>query len=193
MMKLRGEPEAESDIVMVDIDEDSIEKLGRWPWPRSLLSKGIQKINAGNPKVIGLNLLLTEAEISEGLRELESLEATFEKKLLKKTGQKGTAFLQELQDAQVRLDNDKKLTEAFQAAGNVVLPIFFKESVVVGERNEESDPLMMAQSIQHVRNEDGFSVPRGSEIVLPVSVLFSSRKRYRTFQLKLRHGWYRQA
>ena len=27
MMKLRGEPDAESDIVMVDIDEDSIEKL----------------------------------------------------------------------------------------------------------------------------------------------------------------------
>ena len=86
MMKLRGEPDTKSDIIMVDIDEDSIEKLGRWPWPRSLLSTGIQKINTGKPKVIGLNLLLTEAEISEGLGELESLEATFEKKLLKKTG-----------------------------------------------------------------------------------------------------------
>ena len=94
MMKLRGQPDAESDIVMVDIDEDSIEKLGRWPWPRSLLSTGIRKINAGKPRVIGLNLLLTEAEISEGLHELESLEATFEKNLLKKTGREGIAFLQ---------------------------------------------------------------------------------------------------
>ena len=66
-----------------------------------------------------------------------------------------------LQDAQVRLDNDKKLTEAFQAAGNVVLPVFFKESAVVAERNEETDPLIMAQSIQDVRNEDGLSLPRG--------------------------------
>ena len=72
MMKLRAEPDAESNIIMVDIDEDAIEKLGRWPWPRSLLSTGIKKINAGKPKVIGLNLLLTEAEISEGLGELES-------------------------------------------------------------------------------------------------------------------------
>ena len=84
MMKLRGEPGSESDIVMVDIDEDSIEKLGRWPWPRSLLATGIRKINQGKPKVIGLNLLLTEAEISEGLREIESLEADFGKNLLKK-------------------------------------------------------------------------------------------------------------
>ncbi len=183
MMKLRGEPEAESDIVMVDIDEDSIEKLGRWPWPRSLLSKGIQKINAGNPKVIGLNLLLTEAEISDGLRELESLAATFEKELLKKTGQKGTAFLGMLQDAQVRLDNDKQLTEAFQAAGNVVLPVFFKESVVVAERNEETDPLIMAQSIQDVRNEDGLSLPRASEMVLPVRSFFQAAKGIGHFNL----------
>ena len=183
MMKLRGEPDAESDIVMVDIDEDSIEKLGRWPWPRSLLSTGIRKINEGKPRVIGLNLLLTEAEISEGLRELESLEATFGKNLLKKTGGEGKAFLQELQDAQVRLDNDKKLAEALQAAGNVVLPIFFKESAVVGEMNEEPDPALMAQSIQNVQNEGGFSVPRGNEIVLPIASFFEVAKGIGHFNL----------
>jgi CHASE2 domain-containing sensor protein/predicted Ser/Thr protein kinase len=183
MMKLRGQPDAESDIVMVDIDEDSIEKLGRWPWPRSLLATGIQKINAGKPKVIGLNLLLTESEISEGLHELESLEATFEKNLLKRTGREGLAFLQDLQDAQVRLDNDKKLTEALQAAGNVVLPMFFKESTVVGERNEEPDPMLIAQSIQNVQNEGDFSVPRGNEIVLPVASFFEAAKGIGHFNL----------
>ena len=183
MMNLRGEPDTESDIVMVDIDEDSIEKLGRWPWPRSLLSKGIQKINQGKPKVIGLNLLLTEAEISEGLRELQSLEMTFEKELLNKTGQKGTAFYQELKDAQVRLDNDKRLTDAFQSAGNVVLPIFFKESAVVGERNEELAPALVAQSIQNVRNEGGFRVPVGNEIVLPVQSFFEAAKGIGHFNL----------
>ena len=183
MMKLRGEPDAESDIVMVDIDEDSIEKLGRWPWPRSLLSTGIQKINEGKPKVIGLNLLLTEAETSEGLREIELLEKTFERELLKKTGQGGQAFLQELRDAQVRLDNDKKLTEAFQAAGNVVLPIFFKEAVVVGVRTDETDPALVAQSIQNIQNEGGFSVPMGNEIVLPVLSFFEAAKGIGHFNL----------
>ena len=183
MMKLRGAPDAESDIVMVDIDEDSIEKLGRWPWPRSLLSKGILKINEGKPKVIGLNLLLTEAEVSEGLREIELLEKTFEKDLLKGTGQKGKAFLQELQDVKVRLDNDKKLTEAFQSAGNVVLPVFFRESAVTVERTEEPDAALMAQSIQNVQNEGGFSVPRGNEIVLPVPSFFATAKGIGHFNL----------
>jgi len=183
MMKLRGAPDAESDIVMVDIDEDSIEKLGRWPWPRSLLSKGILKINEGKPKVIGLNLLLTEAEVSEGLREIESLEMMFEKDLLKKTGQKGQTFLQELQDVKVRLDNDKKLTDAFQSAGNVVLPVFFKESAVAVERTEEPDAALMAQSIQNVQNEGGFSVPVGNEIVLPVPSFFEAAKGIGHFNL----------
>jgi CHASE2 domain-containing sensor protein/tRNA A-37 threonylcarbamoyl transferase component Bud32 len=183
MMKLRGAPDAESEIVMVDIDDDSIEKLGRWPWPRSLLSKGILKINQGQPKVIGLNLLLTEAEVSEGLREIESLEKTFEKDLLKGTGQKGQAFLQELQDIKVRLDNDKKLTEAFQSAGNVVLPMFFRESAVAVERTEEPDAALVAQSIQNIQNEGGFSVPIGNEIVLPVPSFFAAAKGIGHFNL----------
>lgn len=183
MMKLRAEPDAESDIIMVDIDEDAIEKLGRWPWPRSLLSTGIQKINAGKPKVIGLNLLLTEAEISEGLGELESLEESFEKKLLKRTGREGKAFLRELQNAQVRLDNDKKLAEALETAGNVVLPMFFKEATVVGEGREEPGPMLVAQSIQNVRNEGDFNLPKGSEIVLPVASFFQAAKGVGHFNL----------
>jgi CHASE2 domain-containing sensor protein len=183
MMKLRGAPDAESTIVMVDIDEDSIEKLGRWPWPRSLLSKGILKINQGKPKVIGLNLLLTEAEVSEGLREIESLEKMFEKDLLKGTGQEGQAFLQELQDIKVRLDNDKKLTDAFQSAGNVVLPMFFRESAVAVERTEEPDAALVAQSIQNIQNEGGFSVPIGNEIVLPITSFFAAAKGIGHFNL----------
>ena len=61
MMRLRSAPEADSPIVLVDIDDDSIEKLGRWPWPRSLLARGIEKINTGQPRVIGLNIILSEA------------------------------------------------------------------------------------------------------------------------------------
>ena len=64
MMQLRGEPRISNEIVLVDIDNDSIEKLGRWPWPRSLLAKGINKINAANPKVMGLNIILSEPEVS---------------------------------------------------------------------------------------------------------------------------------
>jgi serine/threonine-protein kinase len=183
MMKLRGDPESDSNIVMVDIDEDSIEKLGRWPWPRSLLAQGIEKINAGNPKVIALNLLLTETETSEGLRELQSLESVFQKKLLKKAGREGKTFLETLRQAQTRLDNDAKLTQALENANNVVLPIFFKESAVVGEQRVAPDATLIAQSIQQIQNEGDYTVPVGNEIVLPVSSFLNAAKGIGHFNL----------
>ena len=76
MMNLRGNPGAESAIIMVDIDDDSIEKLGRWPWPRSTIAEGIRKINEGKPKVIGLNFVFSEKEESAGLKELRQLYET---------------------------------------------------------------------------------------------------------------------
>ena len=126
MMNLRSEPNSPSEIVIVDIDDDSIEKLGRWPWPRSLLAKGVTKISAGGPRVIGFNFILSEPEESAGLRELKQLESLFAKDVLDQAGEKGSMFLWALNDAQARLDNDNKLAEAIKSSGKVVLPTFFK-------------------------------------------------------------------
>jgi len=125
-VNLRGDDESPSNVVMVDIDEDSIEKLGRWPWPRSLLAKGIKKINEGQPKVIGLNIILSEPEENTGLKEIENLEELFIKAFLNDSGDKGFTFLNEISAAQERLDNDKKLAESLKEAGNIVLPVFLR-------------------------------------------------------------------
>jgi adenylate cyclase len=45
-------------VVIVAIDEASLEKIGNWPWPRSMLAWLIEKIKMGGPKVIGVDLLL---------------------------------------------------------------------------------------------------------------------------------------
>ncbi|MFA5100796.1 MAG: adenylate/guanylate cyclase domain-containing protein [Candidatus Omnitrophota bacterium] len=45
-------------VVIVAIDEASLEKIGSWPWPRSILARLIEKIKSGGPKVIGVDLLL---------------------------------------------------------------------------------------------------------------------------------------
>jgi len=47
MVGLRSDPGSQSDIVIVDIDDDSIEKIGRWPWPRYILADGIKKNQFG--------------------------------------------------------------------------------------------------------------------------------------------------
>jgi adenylate cyclase len=45
-------------VVIVAIDEASLQKTGDWPWPRSVLAGLIAKIKQGGPKVIGVDLLL---------------------------------------------------------------------------------------------------------------------------------------
>lgn len=51
-------------VAVVAIDDESIRNLGRWPWPRSLQAKLIDKLHEGGAKVIGNTALYFEAEQS---------------------------------------------------------------------------------------------------------------------------------
>jgi serine/threonine-protein kinase len=168
MMKFRSDPGVSNEVVIVDIDDDSIDKLGRWPWPRSLLAKIINKINAGEPRVIGLNIILSEPEESNGLKELTSLKERFSRYALDKSSKVGDEFLQAISDAITRLDNDRKLSQAIMESGNVVLPVFLNESRVFSEEIVETDKLLINQSIQNVRSPAGISYPRSDGITLPI-------------------------
>ncbi len=168
MMNFRSDPGVSNEVVIVDIDNDSIEKLGRWPWPRSLLAKIINKINAGGPRVIGLNVILSEPEESNGLKELSNLKELFSRNVLDKSGETGSEFLQSINNAITRLDNDRILSQAIMESGNVVLPVFLKESRVFSEETVESDKLLIDQSIQNIRSPAGINYPRSDEITLPI-------------------------
>ena len=168
MMSLGEAPEGPSEVVLVDIEDDSIEKLGPWPWPRSLIAKGIRKINRGGPKVIGLNFIFSEPQGGTGLRELKALEELFAKTVLDQAGDKGSMFLQAMTDARSRLDNDKKLADALKESGNVVLPILFKESTAEGQGTTETPKALIDQSIQSISNPEDLQCPRANEVFLPI-------------------------
>lgn len=174
-MKLMGDPESRSEIVIVDIDDDSIEKLGRWPWSRSLIAEGIKKINAGSPRIIGLNLILSEPEESTGLKEIYRLKDVFVKTGLNNTGDKGQMFFQAINDAQARLDNDKRLAVSIKESANIVLPVFFRESVA-REETPETDTALIDQSIRNIRNPEGFICPQANEIILPIPAFLKASK-----------------
>ncbi|MCK4729419.1 MAG: CHASE2 domain-containing protein, partial [Desulfobacterales bacterium] len=162
MMSLRGDPEGPSDLVLVDIDDESIEKLGHWPRPRSLMAKGIGKLNAAGSRVIGLNLILSEPQDKTGLRELKDLEELFVETVLDHAGDKGPMFLRAMSDAQARLDNDKKFAEALQKSGKVVLPVFFKEQALGGKGTIETDEALIDQSIQSISYPKGLQCPQAN-------------------------------
>lgn len=56
-----------SDILIVAIDEPSLQALGRWPWPRSVHAQLIDQLQASGAKSIVLDILLVEPSQEDAL------------------------------------------------------------------------------------------------------------------------------
>lgn len=48
------------DIVIVDIDDQSLQRIAPWPWPRDVISTLLQKIEQAHPLGIGLDIVFPE-------------------------------------------------------------------------------------------------------------------------------------
>jgi len=48
-------------VIVIDIDDDSLEQIGRWPWPRAVHAAMIDRLAAAGARIVGLDLLLIEA------------------------------------------------------------------------------------------------------------------------------------
>lgn len=57
-------------IQLVVIDEQSLQRYGRWPWSRQVMARLVTAIAAGGPKVIGIDILFSEPESAEADRAL---------------------------------------------------------------------------------------------------------------------------
>lgn len=68
---LRGEQKPKNKIIIVGVDNPSIERFGRWPWHRDLYKDVIQKLVSFGPKKIGMDVLWLENEdrIPQGLKK----------------------------------------------------------------------------------------------------------------------------
>jgi signal transduction histidine kinase/CHASE2 domain-containing sensor protein len=60
LMRARGSLPAPAEIVIVAIDEASIKRFGRFPWPRSLMARALDRLREARPRAIGLDVLYTD-------------------------------------------------------------------------------------------------------------------------------------
>ena len=63
LMRQRGLLRVPDDIVIVAIDEPSIKRFGRFPWPRSLMARALDHLKSAQPKAIALDVLYVEPTI----------------------------------------------------------------------------------------------------------------------------------
>lgn len=54
-----------SDVLIVTVDEKSLERHGRWPWSRKLQAELISRICKGGPKVVAVDIMYPETESPE--------------------------------------------------------------------------------------------------------------------------------
>ena len=61
--KARGKAATADEVIIVAIDEKSVNELGRWPWPRTTMARLID--NLAPAKVVGLDIVFSEPETLE--------------------------------------------------------------------------------------------------------------------------------
>ncbi|MBI1337987.1 MAG: CHASE2 domain-containing protein [Phycisphaera sp.] len=92
-------PAAGDALVHLDIDDESLQAVGRWPWPRATLAGLLDEVHRAGPRVVALDILLTDPQTPQTvLREDGSLET---------------------------VDHDAILADVVKRSGNVILPVAF--------------------------------------------------------------------
>lgn len=101
------------DVVLLAIDEASINEIGRWPWSRSIVNKITQELFKYNIKTLTFDVIFSE-------KESEATDSDFAKTILKHTGQITLGTYSNFQTSALPYQ-DYCLTEAFKFTGGLSL------------------------------------------------------------------------
>jgi adenylate cyclase len=81
MFRWRGPVETTGSVVIIDIDEKSLQAIGQWPWPRNIVAELVRQILAAQPRVIGLDIMFVEQDRTSPIRYVDELQQIFNLKL----------------------------------------------------------------------------------------------------------------
>mgnify|MGYP001818320193 FL=1 len=68
-------------MVIIDIDEKSLRRIGQWPWPRNVVAQLVRRIQAEKPRVIGLDIVFAEPDRTSPIRYTNELQRIYSVKL----------------------------------------------------------------------------------------------------------------
>jgi adenylate cyclase len=109
---LRGRIAPGREVVIIAIDETSLDTIGRWPWPRSTLADLVDRLGAAS--ALGFDVVFDQPDTSLDRRDLEAAVAA-------DPGRPSADVL-----AALGPDHDTRLAEAIRRQGRVVLGQYFE-------------------------------------------------------------------
>lgn len=165
-----AQQEAPSQVAIVAIDDASIQKIGRWPWPRAYVADAVGLLTQHDARVVGVDILYTEEDLNQGLAEIRALKGKLEKESLDRKNGRVGSLIDSLRDAEVRLDQDAIFAATLQEAKRVVLPLFFDLSSSAGTTQPDKLPAYLKVNARAI---SGMSFPAAAQILPPIEAFAS--------------------
>ncbi len=153
-------------VVVVAIDDKSIQNIGRWPWSRKIHAAMIDKLAGAGAKTIGSTVFYSEPEVPPGLDWIREFRTETEK--LAQAGVSVDALNQKFAAAELALDTDTVLGNSFKQAGNVVLGMQFTPGEPVGKPDKALPDYVLHNAIK----EDKVVDPTG-DFPMPIQTVLA--------------------
>jgi len=116
----RGPLKPGPEVVIAAIDEKSIDRLGRWPWPRKTIAQLVDRLVQYQVKVIGFDMVLSSPDESSGKNSLNTIKTRLKESL------KDSRLIDQVMDPIIQeSDNDAILASALKKSRRSVLGFFF--------------------------------------------------------------------
>jgi adenylate cyclase len=114
-------------IVIIDIDEKSLEELGHWPWPRNIIARLVDRLAEQGVAVIGFDMVFPEAErnsVDDVIQVLQQEQGSGEQH----------AIIKSLQQRLDRFDNNLLFADSLRDRDVVLGFVYdFREGKSVGQ------------------------------------------------------------
>ncbi|HUQ50468.1 MAG TPA: serine/threonine-protein kinase [Terriglobales bacterium] len=142
--KMRAKGKAGDKVVLVTIDDKSVQELGRWPWPRNYMAEMVDQLTEAGAETIGVAVGMPQPELNPGLVKIQDLAKSFEAEAAavkptmnsRMAAAKAQEFADILKKSAAELDNDEKLAGSIAFSSKVVLPMYFTPGQGMGKSSK---------------------------------------------------------
>ena len=119
--RFRGARPPSNEVVILAIDDDSIKKVGRWPWSREDIARLLKAVKEAGPKIIALDIIFAEKQETGALKAVTNLRQEFARK-----GLASPEILTLLAHEEQRVDVDRQLAQVIKEGPPTILGFFFR-------------------------------------------------------------------
>ncbi len=112
--RMRGKRPVDDRVVIVGIDEKTLQKVGAWPIPRNAYAKLVDQLSAGGATIVSFDVTFPTPEKNSAVEALKRLEAEI--------GPAAPAtVVDKIRQIEATSDNDQIFAESMKKANNVIL------------------------------------------------------------------------